>query len=76
MSLQNQKRVHLGPLWLVIKLEKKYLHSTSVHLLVLLEWKSKILIFYLKRSWKDRELHQSQTGPPVFKGVFRRFQGR
>lgn len=35
--------------------------------------KSKILIFYLKGSWKARKLHQSQTG--VFKGAFRRVLG-
>lgn len=38
--------------------------------------KSKILIFYLKGSWKARELHQSQTGPGVFKGAFRRVWGK
>lgn len=49
----------LGPVWLVIKLEKKYLHSTSVHLLELRDQKSEILIVYLKESWKARQLHQS-----------------
>jgi len=67
-SFQNQKQVLLEPLWLVRKQEKNYLHSTSIHLLVLLEQESKTLIFCLKGSLKARELHQSQTGLAVFKG--------
>lgn len=61
-SFQKGKNVLLGPQWLVIKFEKIYLQSTSVHLLELLEHNTENLISYLKKKVKPESTTRAKVG--------------